>query len=57
MSERQEQDSEDRRDWKDDAAVEAGCLGLEATGCCLLSLLNAVALLLLPVSALLVMIR
>ncbi len=56
MSE-QEQASEDRPDWKDEAIVEAGCLGVEAAGCCLLSLLNAFALLLLPVSALLVMIR
>jgi len=53
----QEQEREDRPDWKDHAAVEAGITGLEATGCCLFSLLHAFALFLVPVSALLLLNR
>ena len=56
MSE-QEQEREDRPDWKDHAAAEAGFFGLEASGCCLFSLFSAFALLLLPFSVLLPMIR
>jgi len=53
----QEQEREDRSDWKDHAAVEAGLTGLEGAGCCLLSLFHAFALLLVPVSALLLLNR
>ncbi len=56
MSE-QQQDREGGPDWKASAAVEAGFCGLEAAGCCLLSLLNAIALFLIPVSALLILNR
>ena len=48
---------EEREDWKEGAAVEAGFCGLEAGGCCLFSLLTAIALLFVPVSALLMLYR
>jgi hypothetical protein len=53
----QEQDREDRLGWKDEVAIETGVTALEATGCCLLSLLHGFALLLLPASVLLLLIR
>ena len=45
MSER-EQEGEDKGDWKDDVAAEAGFCGLEAAGCCLLNALTCLALIL-----------
>jgi hypothetical protein len=50
----QEQESENGRDWKDDAAFHGI---METGGCCLLSLFHAIALLLIPVSALLILNR
>ena len=48
---------EEQEDWKEGAAVEAGFCGLEAGGCCLFNLLTAIALLFVPVSALLMLYR
>jgi hypothetical protein len=53
----QEQEREDRPDWKDHAALVVGDPGLDAAGCCLFSLLHAFALFLVPISALLLLNR
>jgi hypothetical protein len=53
----EEQESGDGPGWKDHVAFEASITGLEGAGCCLLSLLHAFALFLIPVSALLLLNR
>ena len=51
-----EEEREDRESGSNDLAVETGLCGLEA-GCCLLSLINMIALVVIPVSALLLLNR